>query len=119
MPHRQFFAALPACAASVARPSSLLAVILTLGLSATVDGQQPREDSKTAIPRAVLEQLEEHLDVTFANYGDRSLPLDIFRPKIASERLPAIVSFTVEQVWFDQMMDTAVPFFDRTLKNQQ
>ena len=27
--------------------------------------------------------------------------------------------FTVKQVWFDQMMDAAVPFFDRSLKNQQ
>ena len=91
MPSRQFFAAVSVGAAPIVRPLLLLAVIFAFGLSATVDGQQPREDGKTTIPKSVLEQLEEHLDVTFAKYGDRTLQLDIFRPKNASERLPAIV----------------------------
>ncbi|EGF25283.1 alpha/beta hydrolase, partial [Rhodopirellula baltica] len=48
-------------------------------------------EGKTVIPKAVLDKLDEHLDVTFAKYGDRTLQLDIFRPKNASEELPAIV----------------------------
>ncbi len=87
----QFFPAVSSYPTAAVRSSSLLAVIFAIGLAATVDGQQPREDGKTTIPKAVLQQLEEHLDVTFAKYGDRTLQLDIFRPKKTSKRLPAIV----------------------------
>lgn len=51
----------------------------------------PQADGKTIIPKATLDQLDEHLDVTFARYGDRKLQLDIFCPKNAAEKLPAIV----------------------------
>lgn len=61
------------------------------GLSGFADDKPLRDDGKTIIPKATLNQLDEHIDVTFAQYGDRTLQLDIFRPKDASEKLPAIV----------------------------
>ena len=50
-----------------------------------------RADGKTAIPKATLDKLDERLDVTYARYGDRSLEMDIYRPKEAWGQLPAIV----------------------------
>ncbi len=51
----------------------------------------PRADGKTEIPRETLGQLSERLDVTYARYGDRTLEMDIFRPKEVWGDLPAIV----------------------------
>tara|TARA_A100001391_G_scaffold139233_2_gene97484 strand:- start:624 stop:1604 length:981 start_codon:yes stop_codon:yes gene_type:complete len=65
--------------------------VLAIGHAITTKAQQPRIEGKTVIPKAVLNKLDEHLDVTFAKYGDRTLELDIFRPKNAPEELPAIV----------------------------
>jgi len=48
-------------------------------------------DGKTIIPKATLDRLDERLDVTFAQYGERTLQMDIFRPKEAVGPLPAIV----------------------------
>lgn len=70
---------------------AILLTIVSLGLSAMAVGQQPGADGKTVIPKATLDMLDQHFDVTFATYGDRTLQLDIFRPKNASEKLPAIV----------------------------
>jgi hypothetical protein len=69
---------------------------MAIGHATIASAQQPRvkepgSEGKTVIPKAVLDKLDEHLDVTFAKYGDRTLQLDIFRPKNASEELPAIV----------------------------
>ncbi|BCX49243.1 hypothetical protein HAHE_31510 [Haloferula helveola] len=49
------------------------------------------DESKTVIPKATLDRLDQQLDVTFANYGERTLQMDIFRPKEESQALPAIV----------------------------
>ena len=75
--------------------------IMAIGYATTARAQQPpaqqsraqqsRMEGKTVIPKAVLDRLDEHLDVTFAKYGDRTLELDIFCPKNTSEKLPAIV----------------------------
>lgn len=51
----------------------------------------PRLDGKTEIPRTTLSELSEQLDITYARYGDRTLEMDIFRPKKVWENLPAIV----------------------------
>lgn len=51
----------------------------------------PRADGKTEIPRLTLERLSERLDVTYARYGDRTLEMDIYRPKDVWGDLPAIV----------------------------
>ncbi|TWU50647.1 Carboxylesterase NlhH [Rubripirellula tenax] len=61
------------------------------GLSCVADDKPPGADGKTVIPKATLERLDERLDVTFAKYGDRTLQMDIYRPKNALEKLPAIV----------------------------
>lgn len=96
MPPRPFPAAVTSVAVTslavpIVRRALTLTVIFALAHSATATGQPPREDGKTTIPKAVLQQLEEDLDVTFARYGDRTLELDIFRPKNSPRRLPAIV----------------------------
>ncbi len=50
-----------------------------------------RPDGRTEIPQATLDSLDSHHDVTYARYGDRTLEMDIFRPKGAWGELPAIV----------------------------
>ncbi|MFT4548910.1 MAG: arylsulfatase A [Verrucomicrobiales bacterium] len=51
----------------------------------------PRPDGRTEIPQTTLASLESKLDVTYARYGDRTLEMDIYRPKEAWGELPAIV----------------------------
>lgn len=51
----------------------------------------PRADGKTVVPESIAESLNEQLDVTYARYGDRTLEMDIFRPKGVWGELPAIV----------------------------
>ena len=46
---------------------------------------------RTQIPQATLDRLDAKRDVTYARYGDRSLEMDIYRPKGAWGELPAIV----------------------------
>ncbi len=75
----------------IARVFLLGFLCIASGPSAVSDDKPPRDDGKTVIPQATLDQLEETLDVTFAKYGDRTLQLDIFRPKNAPGKLPAIV----------------------------
>ena len=72
---------------------SILVAFLCIvsGPPAISDDKPSRADGKTVIPEATLDQLEQTLDVTFAKYGDRTLQLDIFRPKDAPGMLPAIV----------------------------
>lgn len=55
------------------------------------DSKPPGPDDKTVISKATLDGLDQHFDVTFAKYGTRTLQLDIFRPKKATQKLPAIV----------------------------
>lgn len=51
----------------------------------------PASDGRTEIPAATLASLDSQLDVTYARYGDRTLEMDIYRPKGAWGELPAIV----------------------------
>ncbi|MEL6105228.1 MAG: sulfatase-like hydrolase/transferase [Planctomycetota bacterium] len=53
--------------------------------------EEPREDGRTAIPQSMLESLHSRRDVTYARYGERTLEMDIFRPKDAWGALPAVV----------------------------
>ena len=46
---------------------------------------------RTRIPQSTLDRLDAKRDVTYARYGDRSLEMDIYRPKGAWGALPAIV----------------------------
>ncbi len=50
-----------------------------------------RTDGKTEIPAEIIDRLHSKLDVTFARYGDRTLEMDIYRPKDNWQTLPAIV----------------------------
>lgn len=51
----------------------------------------PRAEAKTVVPQATLDVLETKLDVTYAQYENRTLEMDIFRPKENWGELPAIV----------------------------
>ena len=48
-------------------------------------------NGKTVIPRLMSESLNASLGVTYARYGDRTLEMDIYRPKDAWGKLPAVV----------------------------
>lgn len=50
-----------------------------------------RADGKTEIPAEIIDRLHSQLDVTFARYGDRTLEMDLYRPKDTWQTLPAIV----------------------------
>ncbi len=49
------------------------------------------EMKRTVIPKSLQDQLDAHMGVTYARYGERKLKLDIYRPKSAKGDLPAIV----------------------------
>jgi len=48
-------------------------------------------DGKTHVPQSTLDRLNAKLDLTYAKYGDRSLEMDIYRPKGVWGELPAVV----------------------------
>lgn len=52
---------------------------------------RPRADGRTEISQATQDRLHAKLGVTYAQYGDRTLAMDIYRPKDAWGELPAIV----------------------------
>ena len=43
------------------------------------------------ISKDEMQSIELHEDLTYANYGERKLQLDLYKPKIAKGKLPAIV----------------------------
>ncbi len=51
----------------------------------------PRADGRTEIPRATVESLNAKLGVTYARYGDRTLEMDVYRPKGVWGELPGVV----------------------------
>ena len=79
---------------SLAPLSGALAWVGALvGLALQVPGfTQERPGSQAVmVEPAVLAELESHLAVTFARYGDRELQLDLYRPKERGRPLPAIL----------------------------
>ena len=52
---------------------------------------KPTTNGKTVIPRLMSEGLNASLGVTYARYGDRTLEMDIYRPKDAWGKLPAVI----------------------------
>ena len=48
-------------------------------------------DGKTQVPQSTLDRLHVNLDLTYAKYGDRTLEMDLYRPKGVWGELPAIV----------------------------
>ncbi|MEO1996831.1 MAG: alpha/beta fold hydrolase, partial [Planctomycetaceae bacterium] len=52
---------------------------------------QPRPDGRTQISPLTRAGLDAKLDVTYARYGDRTLEMDIYRPRHVWGELPAVV----------------------------
>ena len=52
---------------------------------------RPRADGRTEISQVTLDSLDAKLDVTYARCGDRTLEMDIYRPKRAWGQLPAVL----------------------------
>ena len=52
---------------------------------------RPRLDGRTEISESILDSLDSKLDVTYAQYGDRTLEMDIYRPQGTWGSLPAVV----------------------------
>ena len=52
---------------------------------------RPRIDGRTGIPKMTLDRLQSKMNVTYAKYGDRTLEMDIYRPKGEWGTLPAVV----------------------------
>ena len=52
---------------------------------------QPRADGRTEISQGTLESLDVKRNVTYARYGDRTLEMDIYRPRGVWGELPAVV----------------------------
>lgn len=58
----------------------------------TANGAPPqRANGRTQIPQATLDRIDGKLGVTYARYGDRTLEMDIYRPKDSKGDLPAVV----------------------------
>ena len=61
-------------------------------LDARDAGHQERsQGGRTAISEEIKSSLHERLDVTYARYGERELEMDIYRPREAWGKLPAVV----------------------------
>ncbi|MCA9079771.1 MAG: sulfatase-like hydrolase/transferase [Planctomycetaceae bacterium] len=62
-------------------------------LDARPAGEVPSRsgDGRTIIPQATLDRLDARLNVTYAQYGDRTLQMDLYRPHGAWGPLPAVV----------------------------
>lgn len=50
-----------------------------------------RADRRTEIPQSTLDGLSAKMNVTYARYDDRTLEMDIYRPKDSWGQLPAVV----------------------------
>ncbi|MFT5470356.1 MAG: arylsulfatase A [Verrucomicrobiales bacterium] len=69
-----------------------LIVLLLLTVGAVGQAPKPKPTGRTVLPADLVASLEAHEDLTYANYGERSLQLDLYRPKSAKGKtLPAIV----------------------------
>ncbi|MGB0597553.1 MAG: alpha/beta fold hydrolase [Rubripirellula sp.] len=51
----------------------------------------PSPEARTMIPWSAVESLNVERDVTYASYGDRTLAMDLYRPKKEWGKLPAII----------------------------
>ena len=79
------------------RGSSLLLAIISLSLPLNaqeekqVTAKKAAPIARTVIPEATLARLEAHTNLTYARYGERTLQLDLYRPKDTKKPLPAVV----------------------------
>lgn len=68
-----------------------LVCLLFLCTAPAFPQERAAAEGRTQIPKATLDSLAAWPDVTYARYGDRTLEMDIYRPKSGTERLPAVV----------------------------
>lgn len=66
-------------------------LLFTLLFPTLLLAQQPSKPAPTKLAPEQVASLEAHLDLTYATYGDRTLQLDLYRPKATNEPLPAIL----------------------------
>ena len=64
--------------------------ILLLFLTTTIFAQQPKPAATKLAPELTA-SLEAHPGLVYARYGERGMQLDLWRPKAATQPLPAIV----------------------------
>ena len=72
---------------------SFLSVLFLSPLLISFSEAQPSSPpiGSTVISKSIIDRLDSELDVTYARYGDRTLEMDIYRPKGKSAELPAVV----------------------------
>ncbi len=68
-----------------------LSLLSLFALTVPVAADPANADGKTKIPAATLANLDSKIDVTYARYGNRTLEMDIYRPKDVEGNLPAII----------------------------
>ena len=71
------------------KPGILLVVCLGGSVSSAAD--EVSSAARTRIPDSIKSSLTSHLNVTYARYGDRTLEMDLYRPKRVTMTLPGIV----------------------------
>ena len=69
----------------------VLSALLLASGGRSAELKLPRPKQRTQLPAALLAKLEAHEGLTYARYGERSLQLDLYRPKHAQGSLPAVV----------------------------
>lgn len=70
----------------------LLALAWSLGaLAQAAENNRPQSNGRTVISPELRESLVTHTNLTYAKYGERTLELDLFRPKDAQGPLPGVV----------------------------
>lgn len=70
---------------------ALLFLLFVLSVPAFAQNPRPKPKAKTELSPELNASLEAQLDLTYATYGDRAMQLDLYRPKNAEGKLPAIV----------------------------
>ncbi len=73
----------------------LLSLILAIHPAARAQNAAPKpaapKPAATKLPDNLIASLDSHPELTYARYGDRELKLDLYRPRDAEGKLPAIV----------------------------
>lgn len=69
----------------------LFALVVSASLVPPAQAPAPAVTAAPALSNPFLPGLEQHLGLTYANYGDRALQLDLYRPSVRDRPLPAIV----------------------------
>jgi pectinesterase len=70
--------------------SILFIVCLTASVSLAAE-PKVTDPTRTRIPGSIKNSLTSKLNITYARYGDRTLELDLYRPKDAANPLPGIL----------------------------